>query len=325
MKLLFPSAETDKSFDTIYGAHSAAKFLIVVGACVISMTACQTAVMGSGIDNARDKREYDEALRLESLGNYEAAAKILREVQRRHPGNAYVLSALGNAYMNDYNDIANGVDKAEKCLLRAIQIDPELGNAYARLAECYDARGNFKMGVKMATKALSVKKPDYDGLRERAGAFSNLKRDKEALLDIEAFLKKVQKIERKHLMQRATILENNKLYDRAISEYRKLLQEKYEDQIVYREVACLQSMGKNDDAVKALNELINHNKQDDAGYLARARLYRKMGKHKEAVADYTKVLELQPSTTALKERAASYERMGRKDLAEKDRKDATQL
>lgn len=321
-----------KFIDTIYGSSQIAssierkslQILFCTLAVLFSLSS-QISLASGRADNVRDSRDFAEALRLEALGHYDAAARIFREIQRKRPNDAYVLSALGNAYMNNYNDVANGVDKAEKCFLRALQLDPELGQAYARLAECYDSRGDFKTGVKMATKALSVKKPDYDGLRERAGAYSNLKRDKEALADIEEFLKRVQKVERKHLVQRATILENNKLYERALAEYRSLLKIKYEDQIVYREVACLQAMNKNDEAIKTLDGLVAHNKQDDAGYLNRARLYVKIGKYKEAVADFSKVLELQPSTIALKERAAAYEKMGRKDLAQKDLIEATRL
>lgn len=296
--------------------------------CIVAISLClcsSFALAANRADNARDSRDFAEAKSLEAVGHYEAASRIFREIQRRRPNDADVLTALGNAYMNNPNDVANGVDKAEKCFLRALQLDPELGQAYSRLAECYDARGDYKMGIKMATKALSVNKPYYDALRERAGAYSNLKRDKEALVDIEAFLKTVPKVEKKFLVQRATILENNKLYDRALAEYRSLLKAKYEDQIVYREVACLQALNKNDEAIKTLNALVAHNKQDDVGYLTRARLYEKMGKHREAVADFSKVLELQPSTIALKERAAAYEKMGRMDLADRDRKEATRL
>lgn len=275
--------------------------------------------------HANDKSDFDEASRLGSLGHYGEAARILREVQRHRPNDPYVLCELAGAYMNNYNDVSGGVDKAEKCLRRAIQLDPECGRAYSRLAECYDAKGDFTTGVKLATKALSVKKPEWDALRERAGAYSNLKRDKEALVDIDLFLKRQVKAEKKHLIQRGQILENLKQYDRALVEYRKLLKNKYEDQIVYREVACLRAMNKKDEAIKSLNTLLSHNKQDDSGYLTRARLFESIGKHQEAVADYSKAQELQPSTTALKERALVYEKMGRKDLAEKDRKEADRL
>lgn len=287
--------------------------------CCITMTLC--ARFSPALASSADGRAFDEALRLGQLGHYGESARMLREIQRKHPNDPYVLTELGNAYMNNYNDLVSGTEKAEKCLRRALEIDPQLGKAWVRLAECYDAKGDFESGIKFATKGLTVKKPDYEGYHERAGALSNLKRDKEALKDIDMFLKLNPKPERKYWVQRATILENLKQYDRAIAEYRRLLKLKYEDQVVYREVACLRAMGKQEEAIKSLNGLVAHNKQDDAGYLNRARAYESMGRHKEAIADFTKAFELQPSKIALKERAAAYEKMGRKDLADKDRKE----
>lgn len=278
-------------------------------------------IFSPALASSADGRAFDEALRLGQLGHYGESARMLREIQRKHPNDAYVLTELGNAYLNNYNDLAGGTDKAEKCLRRALEIDPELGKAWVRLAECYDAKGDFESGIKFATKGLTVKKPDYEGYHERAGALSNLKRDKEALKDIDMFLKLNPKPERKYWVQRATIMENLKQYDRAIAEYRRLLKLKYEDQVVYREVACLRALGKQEEAIKSLNGLVAHNKQDDTGYLNRARAYESMGRHKEAIADFTKAFELQPSKIALKERAAAYEKMGRKDLADKDRKE----
>jgi tetratricopeptide (TPR) repeat protein len=101
--------------------------------------------------------------------------------------------------------------------------------------------------------------------------------------------------------------------------------EHYEDSIVFREVACLKAMKKPDEALKVLNQLIAHNKFDDTGYLNRARLYESLGKHKEAITDYSTSLDLSPSPTALKERASVFEKMGRKDMAEKDRKEADRM
>lgn len=275
--------------------------------------------------SGQDFREFQEAMRLGQSGNYATAATILRELQRKHPGDAYILTELGTAYMNNYNDITHGVDRGEKCFRRAIQLDPQLGKAYVRLAEVYDVRGDYETGIKLATKALTVKKPDWDGYHERACAFSNLKRDKEALADIEQYIKRTNTKEKRFIIQRATILENLKQYDRALLDYQKLLQQSYEDQVVFREVACLKALNRNEDAVKSLSKLIARNKRDDNGFLTRARLYSSMKKYKEAVADYSAAFELQPSTTSLKERADVYEKMGRKDLADKDRKEAERL
>lgn len=63
--------------------------------------------------SANDKSDFDEASRLGSLGHYGEAARLLREVQRHRPNDPYVLCELAAAYMNNYNDVKDGVDKAE--------------------------------------------------------------------------------------------------------------------------------------------------------------------------------------------------------------------
>ncbi len=50
--------------------------------------------------------------------------------------------------------------------------------------------GITSLGIKYATRSINSKKPDPDAYRERAGALSNLKRDKEALVDYDRFLHK---------------------------------------------------------------------------------------------------------------------------------------
>ncbi len=274
---------------------------------------------------ANDAQEFNRSLMLTRAGHYLEATKLLRSIQKRHPNDANVLCELGCSYERNFNDGAQGLDNAQKCFERALQLDPQCGRAYYGLSMCYNSRGDFKRGVEMATKALTVKKPELDGLQERAGALSNLKRDKEALADIELFIKKKNTKDREVFVQKATILENLKRFDLALLEYRELLKAHYEDSLVYREVACLQALRRPEEAVKSLSNLIKKNKQDDSSYLTRARLYESMGKHNEAVADYSCAIELQPSTTALKERAAVYQKIGRKDLAEKDRRDADRI
>ena len=126
-------------------------------------------------------------------------------------------------------------------------------------------------------------------------------------------------------LQMAGTYENNHEYEKALAIYRKMLKNRYEDSLVLREVTCLRGMGKPDEALKVLNALITHNKADDIGYLNRARLYESMGKHAQAIRDYSTAIDLSPSTTYLKERAAVYDKIGRKDQAERDRKEAERM
>lgn len=274
---------------------------------------------------ANDKQDFKYARSLIEAGHYLEATRLLRSIQKRHPNDVNVLCELGCSYEGNFSDGAQGLDNAQKCFERALQLDPQCGRAYYGLAMCYNSRGDFAKGVELATRALTVKKPELDGLQERAGALSHLKRDKEALADIELFIKKKNTKDREALVQKATILENLKRFDLALLEYRELLKAHYEDSLVYREVACLQALRRPEEAVKSLNILIKKNKQDDSSYLTRARLFESLGKHNEAISDYSRAIDLQPSTTALKERAAVYQKIGRKDLAEKDLRDAERI
>lgn len=277
-----------------------------------------------------EKRMVHQAWTYSNSGRFPEAARILRQINQKYPNDVTILVELGHVSMNNAGDLTNGMAFAEQCFRKAIKIDPEYGRSYKKLGEWYNARGDYQTGVKLCTKALTVKQPDVEGLRERAGAYSNLNRDKEALEDINFYIKKVNLpktglFAEKILLHKAGTHENLKQYDKALEVYRGLLSDHYEDSLVFREVACLRAMNKPQEALKSLNNLIARNKADDTGYLNRARLYESLGKHNEAVKDYSVALDLAPSTTALKERAAVYDKIGHKDLAARDRREAERL
>lgn len=277
-----------------------------------------------------DTQRVNDAVQLCDSGHFPEAIRILTGVNQRNPKDSFVLCQLGHAHMNNAADLTHSTAIAEKCFRKAIEVDPQYGRAYKKLSEWYSAHGNWQMAAKLATQALTVKRPDISALVERAGAYSSLHRDKEALADFELFTSKTRlPTDRRHrekiYLQKAGLLENLKQYDKALTVYRTIQKEHYEDSIVFREVACLKAMKRPDEALKCLNQLIAHNKFDDTGYLNRARLYESLGKHKEAVTDYSTSIELSPSATALKERANVYDKIGRKDLADKDRKDAERI
>jgi tetratricopeptide (TPR) repeat protein len=294
--------------------------------CVILLFAAPQACALDGYD----QRRLSDALRLSDRGNFPQAIKILSALAERNPRDVDVLTTLGNCYMNDAADLTTGFRKAEVLFRKSTQIDPEFGHAFKKLGECYCLRGDYENGLKMCTRAIQVKRPDLDGLRERASAYSNLHRDKEALQDMELYMRKAKmpapgRYRDKIDLQMAGIYENVHEYEKALVIYRKMLKNRYEDSLVLREVACLRGMNKPHEALEVLNALISHNKADDIGYLNRARLYESMGKHAQAIRDYSAAIDLSPSTTYLKERAQVYEKIGRKDLAERDRKEAERM
>lgn len=267
--------------------------------------------------------DFDEVNKLMDVGNYSAARPALRAMVKRYPKETILFVWLAKAYANDPENLREGFAKAGQCLKHAQELDPELGKVYTQYSEWYSAQGDYAKSIEMATKALKVKKPDYSAYEERAHSYNSIKKDKEAIADIEKAVKHVSRVNprrwRKVMLSKASILENAGLYERALTDYEAILKQSYEDSIVYREIKCYERMNRLDDAIKLASSLIKNNPEDDAVYQMRARIYTKQKRYDDAASDYTKAYEYLPTPSILRERAKVYDLMGRKDLASKDR------
>jgi superkiller protein 3 len=68
---------------------------------------------------------------------------------------------------------------AEKSFLIAVEIDPDLPEAYSALAEIYRLRGDFEQSLTMADKVLGMRPGDPGALRTRFNALLGLQRTEE--------------------------------------------------------------------------------------------------------------------------------------------------
>ncbi len=291
---------------------------ILIGFVAVLLGIANTAPV---ICKTPDQAAYERAQALKQLGHLDKASIILSQLSRKQPQNVALLVELGEVYLQDSNDMAGGQIKAEQCFRKAIKIDPEYGRAYYMMSEWANGQSKYDLAIQMSTKALSVKKPDHQAYMERAASYSRLLKDKEALADLNKFIA-LGKPKRNSFERRAAILENLRMYDRALSDYQSMQKLHYNDGTALQVAACLDKLNKNQEAIACLTNLLKQNPQDEAGYEQRGRMQAKVGRLKEAVADYTKAIQLIPSSAVYKERAAAYEKMGRKDLAAKDRKEA---
>jgi len=97
---------------------------------------------------------------------------------------------------------------------------------------------------------------------------------------------------------------------------------------------CYRSLGKYDEAIKVLNVAISHNDwQFPTIFMTRAACYQEFSKWSQAISDYTDAIKCAEmrgtrrakigqdtvTATALKERAKCYSKLGKFDLAKKDR------
>lgn len=278
----------------------------------------------AGICKTSEDFYYERAQWFKKAGHLDKASEILSELHRKHPQNVPLLVELGETYLNDSNDMAASLIKAEQCFRKAIRIDPEFGKAYYLMTEWANAQSKFDLAIQMATKALSVKKPDFQAYMERAATYSRLHKDKEALADLDRYIA-LYKTKRNAYERRASILENLNMHERALADYRTMQKFRYDDETALRIASSLDKLNKNKEAMTYLTDLLKRNPEDDAGYEARGKVQVKLGRLKEAVADFTRAIQLNPSSTVYKERAAAYEKMGRKDLAARDLKEAERI
>lgn len=265
--------------------------------------------------------QYARAQAFIKAGSFDEASVILLKLYRLHPENAGLLVELGQAYLKDTTEITGSQMKAEQCFRKAIKLDPECGKAYYHLSEWANNQCKYDLAIEMATKALTAKRPDLQAYMERAATYSHQHKDKEALRDLNKFIS-LGKADRKAYERRASILKNLKHYDLALADFRTMQKLHYDDGTAFQEAQCLEKMNKDNEAIGCLNELLKRNCTDDAAYEARGDLKFKLGRLEEAISDYTKAIGLLPTATLYKQRAAVYEKMGRKDLAAKDLKEA---
>jgi tetratricopeptide (TPR) repeat protein len=266
---------------------------------------------------------YQRAQALIKKGKHGQAAKILSEMVSREPQNVALLLDLGEVHLNDLNDMAGAHMKAEQCFKKAIKIDPQSGRAYRMMSEWAIAQGKNDFAIQIASKAVLAGKPDHKGFLTRATALENQKKEREALADLDKYLTREQ--DKKAYKKRAAILEKMHNYARALSDYRSIQKNSEDGDAALREAVCLEKLNKNEESIARLDKLLKQSPEDDAAYEARGTARAKLGRLQEAAQDYSKAIQLLPTASLYRLRANIYEKMGRKDLAAKDRKEAERI
>ena len=266
---------------------------------------------------------YKRAQALVKAGHHDQAAKILSEMVRRDPKNISLLLDLGEVHINDMSDMAGAHIKAEKCFKQAVKIDPQSGRAYRLLSEWAIAEGKYDYAIATASRSVTAQKPDHRGYLARATAYENQHKEKEALADLDKYLTREQ--DKKAFKRRASILEKLHMYARALADYRRIQKDSKDGDAALREAICLEKLNKNEESIARLDTLLKDSPEDDAALEARGTARAKLGQLHEAVQDYSKAIELLPTASLYRLRASIYEKMGRKDLATKDRKEAERI
>jgi tetratricopeptide (TPR) repeat protein len=116
------------------------------------------------------------ATNLASQGNHEAAARLYEQALSHEPGNAALLTALGETLCE-----CGRFDQAEARLREALAKDEELGTAWLNLVRCLVQRRDLQAALEAADKAVKYAPDDSMAWANRAAVQYNLQQYAAAL------------------------------------------------------------------------------------------------------------------------------------------------
>ena len=268
-----------------------------------------------------------EASELIHRGKFVAAQVPLRRAIKLDPNNGLLYWDLGRACYNNMDDMENGLAEAERCFRKCIQLTPGNSSVYASLSNLLLIQRRYEEAIKVCDAGLKVKDPSSTCFGNKAAALSSLNRNEEALAVSDLYIAACVQPETliSALESKAGILENLRKYSAALAVYKQLNAKSRSDTYLFKQVDCLEKLGRSDEAVRVLTAIIGRNPRDEDALARRARVYGRKGQLKNAEADYTKALAELKTSSFFKERAEIYKRMGRLDLYQADLKAAAQL
>jgi tetratricopeptide (TPR) repeat protein len=259
--------------------------------------------------------------RIEALmasGDVRAVERLALAELRTHSDDPHLYFYLGRCSFYDIDRLGEGTIAARKYFMRAVELDPGMGEYYYALADLENLDGHWDKALEYCNKSITCARPDKDIYELRAAVYANLKRYQLALDDIDKFLAGRPQERREGLEKKASILENMGKFAAALCIYQELDGNKPQDQYEFAQVRCFDHLGRLDDALKVLGQLIKRHPEDELAYLARARINAKQGKYNQAIADYTKTIDEAPASAIYRERAEVYKKLNKLDLYKKD-------
>lgn len=203
------------------------------------------------------------------------ALKDLDKVIELDPTFSAAYKWRGNTYLY--------MDEPAKSLAdfdKAIKLgEDEPGSAYAKRAKALAAQGKTNEAVKSFDDAIKFRSAWITELTKRR-LHKGGPHDKEA---------------QEYCTHRGQVLFNGKRYDDAIASVDEGLKHGgFLDELYLLKAACHERLLKPDLAIVDYLQILKVNPKDDSAYERRAKLYLKMGKFNEALADTTHAIENYP-------------------------------
>jgi tetratricopeptide (TPR) repeat protein len=271
----------------------------------------------------------DAATRAAAQGDNDSAEMLLDEAIKLDDKNAEAYFRRGRVRCNA---IAGKDQAAIDDLNRSIALGRPGPEAHLSLARLYDANKQPRMAIDSLTAAIKLSPKTKELYKSRAAIYVSIGEKEKALNDY-AQLAKLDPDSMAAFFQQGQVLESMKRFDDACVEYKKLLlldetkQKVPLKAIAYKRLAVLYgNKGKHKEAIDFLTEAAKFDVEDDEPLRLRGLEYLKIQNYKQAVADLTEAIEISPDTGAnFAARAEAYSKLGKTELAEKDRLEAKRL
>jgi tetratricopeptide (TPR) repeat protein len=202
---------------------------------------------------------------LEKLNRLDEAAAQCRASIEHEPNVVYPYNGLGSVQLRQ-----GRYDEARETLQRALQVDPNYSMVYGNLSKVETGDNDFTKALQYLERAIGT---DKDG-------FFDQKRRTEAYSDIgNAALKQ-------------------KKYEAAAEAFKRGLEASPENLDMARSLSmAYRSMGKVDDAIALLTEIIRKNPASAEAYNTLGTIYAEQNRRAEAAAQFQKALQINPNFT----------------------------
>lgn len=256
--------------------------------------------------------------------NYNAAKKPLDEYLKRNPKSSYALIFRARCFVD-----ANQYAEAIRDLKAAESFDPTNSDAYSDEAEIYAMKKQYDLGIDAATKAIKYRKgrKNRDLLHTRSMLYSAKGDYKKAIADMTGYLK-IDPEKVRAYVWRGTAYEEDGQLDKALKDFETALQ-KSNNNYEYRfhMSRVLQKQHKMKEAAAQMTAIISRNPDEDEAWNRRGKLNFEMGNYKDAIIDFTHAIQTNfgSQETLYRSRAKVYEKLGQRDLAQKDLNKALEL
>jgi len=286
---------------------------------------CTFAFAGDGVSSRRST--IDPALNqvriLMREKRFNEASAPLDAYLRKFPNSSVALIYRSRCYVDD-----SKYPQAIQCLAAAEKVDPTNSEVYASQAEIYATLKQYDKALAASSASIKYRKgyQNKQMFHLRSMMYSALGQYKKAIEDMSTYLR-IDPEKHRAYMWRGTAYEQDGQLDKALADYEVGLDKSKSYEYRFHIARVLQKKGRMSDAIAQMTALIKQNPDEDEAWNKRATLYFESGKYKEAISDYTEAIETNfgAGETLYRARGKAYEKLGKRDLAQRDFKKAEEL